>query len=113
MEDSLVDAVIAWESLFAGTDQGELSFRIAAAMSWLLERSPETRLALHGEISTLYRAPSRVVHRGGTGGDVTPQRNRAVELGRAATLALLRDHPDLVGDDNRGKKLIMRGELPS
>jgi Apea-like HEPN len=112
IEDGLVDAVVAWESLFAGTDVGELSFRIAAAISWLLERNPEARLGLHREITRLYGTRSRVVHRGAAGRDVTPQRDRAVELGRAALLALLRDHPDLVADEDRGKKLIMRGESP-
>jgi Apea-like HEPN len=113
VEDGLVDAVIAWESLFAGTDVGELSFRIAAAMSWLMGRTADDRLALHREITSLYGTRSRVVHRGVAGRDLTTERDRAVELGTAAMLALQRDHPDLVDDDNRGRKLIMRGESPS
>jgi hypothetical protein len=113
VEDGLVDAVIAWESLFAGTDAGELSFRIAAAMSWLMGRTADDRLALHREITSLYGTRSRVVHRGVAGQDLTTERDRAVELGIAAMHALLRDHPDLVDDDNRGRKLIMRGESPA
>jgi hypothetical protein len=110
LEDSLVDAVVAWESLFAGTDAGELTFRIAAAMAWLLGATVEERLRLHREISTLYGLRSQILHRGRAGRDVTTERDRSVELGVHAITALLREHPDLVADENRGKKLIMRGE---
>ncbi|WCB96513.1 hypothetical protein DSM104299_05272 [Baekduia alba] len=112
LEDSLVDAVVAWESLFAGTDAGELTFRIAAAMAWLLGATVEDRLRLHREISSLYGVRSQILHRGRAGRDLTAERDRAVELGVQAITALLRDHPDLVADENRGKKLIMRGEMP-
>jgi len=112
VDDGLVDAVVAWESLFAGTDHGELRFRISAAMSWLMGHTAEERLELQREIASLYDTRSRVVHRGAAGPDLTAERDRAVELGISAMLALLRDHPDLIDDENRGKKLILRGEPP-
>jgi hypothetical protein len=112
VEDSLVDAVVAWESLFAGTDVGELSFRIAAAMAWLLGTDADDRLAIHREISQLYGLRSRILHRGRAGQDISTQRDRSVELGIRALGSLLREQPDLVADENRGKKLIMRGEAP-
>jgi hypothetical protein len=112
IEDGLVDAVVAWESLFAGTEAGELSFRIAAAIAWLLGTDAEERLALHREIAGLYGLRSRILHRGGAGRDVSDERDRAVDVGVRAIKALLEEQPDLVPDENRGKKLIMRGEGP-
>jgi hypothetical protein len=81
-------------------------------MSWLMGRTPEERLELQREIAGLYDTRSRVVHRGATGRDLTAERDRAVELGISAMLALMPDHPDLIDDENRGKKLILRGEPP-
>ena len=112
IEDALVDAVVAWESLFAGTDTGELSFRIAAAMAWLLGSDAEDRLKLRREIGQLYGLRSRILHRGRAGRDVSGERTRAVDLGVRALGALLEQHPDLIPDENRGKQLIMRGEAP-
>jgi hypothetical protein len=113
VEDGFVDAVVAWESLFAGTDHGELRFRISAAMSWLMGRTLEERLNLQREITGLYDTRSSIVHRGAARRDLTVERDRAVELGISAMLALLRNHPDLIEDENRGRTLILRGEPPS
>jgi hypothetical protein len=74
VEDGLVDAVIGWESLFAGTDQGELSFRIAAAMAWLIEPDANERVAVHREITRLYGLRSRILHRGRASRDVRLER---------------------------------------
>lgn len=109
VEDGLVDAVVAWESLFAGTDAGELNFRIAAAIAWLIGEDAEERLKLQKEISRLYATRSRILHRGRAGRDVTAARDRAVDLGVHALKALLERHPALVGDENRGKRLILAG----
>jgi hypothetical protein len=110
LEDGLVDAVVAWESLFAGTDQGELSFRIAAAMAWLIERDPSERVILHREITKLYTTRSQILHRGRASRDVGAERDRAVDLGLKAVRALLERRPDLVKDENRGKALILTGD---
>jgi hypothetical protein len=110
VEDGLVDAVVALESLFAGSDAGELTFRIAASIAWLVGESTEERLALHREVGGLYRLRSKILHRGQAGENVADARDRTVELATKAIRALLSDHPDLVGDENRGKTLIMRGE---
>jgi len=109
VEDGLVDAVVAWESLFAGTDAGELNFRIAAAMAWLIGEDAEKRLELQQEISRLYASRSRILHRGRAARDVSAERDRAVDLGLQALRALLERRPALVDDENRGKKLILAG----
>lgn len=113
IEDGLVDAVVALESLFAGSDSGELSFRISAAVAWLIGRSAEERLKVQKELRDLYALRSKILHRGGAGQDVSSERDRTVKLATDAISALLRDHPDLVADENRAKVLIMRGENPT
>jgi hypothetical protein len=114
IEDGLVDAVVALESLFAGTDSGELTFRIGAAIAWLVGRTAEERLQLQREIGRLYSLRSKILHRGNAGQeDVTSERDRTVQLGIEALRALLTDHPDLVDEENRGKTIIMRGEGPT
>lgn len=109
-EDGLVDAIVALESLFAGTDSGELTFRIGASMAWLIGHDADDRLRLHREMGELYSLRSKILHRGHAGQDVSKERDRTVQLALRAVRALLEDHPDLVADENRGKKLIMRGE---
>lgn len=113
IEDGLVDAVVAWESLFAGTDVGELRFRIAAAMAWLIGQDADERLDLHREITRLYDDRSKILHRGRAGRDVTEERDRAVELGLKALRVLIERFPELVSDENRGKKLILKGDADS
>jgi hypothetical protein len=84
--DGLIDAVIALEAMFAGTDQGELSFRIAAALAWLLEpAAPAARFAVYQRMRDIYAARSK------------------------RALARLYDHlPELLADDNRSRALILQ-----
>jgi hypothetical protein len=108
--DALIDAVIALEAVFAGTDQGELSFRISAALASLLEPSdPEARGSVFREARAMYAARSKIVH-----GQAPPTpeagavRDRAFELGTRALATLYEHHPDLLGDDARSRSLILR-----
>jgi hypothetical protein len=106
--DGLIDAVIAWENLF-GAGQGELSFRISAAMASLLSKAADKRLQVQAEIARLYSRRSKVLH-----GDVdlspedaTRDRNRALSLILAALRELYRDQPHLLTTRDRARILIL------
>jgi hypothetical protein len=58
--DSLIDAVMVWESL-VGTAT-EVTFRVTAALAKLLATTPLQRRALRKELSEIYGLRSRVVH---------------------------------------------------
>lgn len=107
--DGFIDAVIAWESLFAGTGQGELSFRICAAMATLLHESKDGRLAELKRLSALYVNRSKVLH-----GAIEIEQEEAIRSRDEAVRAALecikklyREHPDLLGDLQRSKKIIL------
>jgi hypothetical protein len=107
--DGFVDAIVAWESLFAGTSQGELSFRICAAMSKLLTDSLNDRTAIHKSLISLYRARSAVVH-----GSKELDTNSAIAYRDDALDALVKclrrlyqDFPDLVVDPDRSRSIIL------
>ena len=59
--DGFIDAVIAWENLFAQANS-ELGFRISTAMAVLLEETPADRLACQKQINASYGLRSKVVH---------------------------------------------------
>lgn len=109
--DGLIDAVIAWESLFAVGSQSELAFRIAASMARLLESSAASRGALHSEINTLYGVRSKVVHGVAPSdpGQYRAERDRAIELGVQAVAALFEKRPDLIPNEDRSRDLILGG----
>jgi len=113
--DALIDAVIALEAMFAGTDQGELTFRIAAALAALLEPvDANLREAIFHEARDIYAARSKIVHgRGPPSPEAGALRNRAFELGRRALAVLYEDRPELLGDDGRARRLILRLGDPS
>lgn len=108
--DALVDAVIALEAMFAGADQGELSFRIAAALASLLEPvDPTARESVFREMGQIYSARSKIVHgHSPPTADSRGLRDRAFELGRRALARLYEHHPGLLGDDARSRRLILR-----
>jgi hypothetical protein len=58
--DSLIDAVIAWESI-VGT-RTETVFRVTAALTRLLEADPTKRSDFRQSLSKIYDTRSRVVH---------------------------------------------------
>jgi hypothetical protein len=93
--DSLIDAVIAWESLF-GTET-EVTFRVSAAMARLLRPPGQERRRLRTRLADIYRLRSKVVH----GVEVDPQQlvqasQDAGTLAADALRALIEDRPDLI-----------------
>lgn len=58
--DSLIDAIIAWESI-VGT-RSETVYRVTAALSKLLESNYSERVSLRRELEKIYDIRSRVVH---------------------------------------------------
>jgi hypothetical protein len=106
--DALVDAVIAWESLFAGSEQGELVFRISASMACLLEDLRERRPQLQREIKKIYGDRSKIVHGApNPPAAVVESRRRAAELGIASLRRLILNFPALIDDDNRSSSLLL------
>jgi hypothetical protein len=108
--DALVDAVIALEAMFAGTDHGELTFRIAAGLASLLEPTdPEAREQTFKKTREIYEARNKIVHgRAPSMANAGALRDRAFELGRQSLGRLYERHPDLLGDDARARRLILR-----
>lgn len=58
--DALIDAVMVWENLL-GTSS-EVTFRVSAALSKLIEDGVENRKSLRKELSDIYGVRSRLVH---------------------------------------------------
>lgn len=113
--DGLVDAMVALESMFAGGSKTELTFRVAAAVAWLL--APEdvcARRAIHKEVRELYAVRSSIVH----GQQVKKAeqlpllRDRAFSLGQDCLRSLYAGHPGLLNKDDRSFDLVL-GELPT
>ncbi|MFI9387608.1 hypothetical protein [Kutzneria sp. NPDC052558] len=107
--DGLIDAVLAWESMFSGTP--ETNLRVCGAMSHLIEPSSFTaRKELFRELKTIYTVRSQLVH-GSTEPNVEEAsrlRDRAVELGLVATRKLY-NYPTLYNLDSsaRGSEIIL------
>jgi hypothetical protein len=114
--DRLIDAVIAWESLF-GTREGEPTLRVSSAMAWLLGTDFDSRRAMQRDISGLYNLRSDIVHGTTAGGtDLAVRSNRALELAIQALAALFRDHPDVLAmpdGSERSRYLLLGGASPT
>jgi len=110
--DSLIDAIIAWESFF-GTSV-ETSFRVTLAMAKLLEpESRERRRDLHRELKELYNTRSKLVHgRLDVGDDyekISASRDLAITHGMSTIRSLLL-RPELLEIEdsaNRSTSLIL------
>ncbi|RAO35962.1 hypothetical protein PSN13_02386 [Micromonospora saelicesensis] len=107
--DGFIDAVIAWESLFAGTDQGELSFRICAAMATLMHESQADRLDEHRRLVKLYNKRSKVLHGAQeiTPADAIESRDYAVRAALDCIKKLYLEHPEMLQDPDRSRKIIL------
>jgi hypothetical protein len=104
--DRLIDAVIGWESLFGRST--ELSFRIAGAIAWLLEDNYDQRVALLAEAQEIYRKRGTIAHGGShTSSELQHHASRAVELLVLVLRKLYSDRPELIGDRERAKRLLM------
>jgi Apea-like HEPN len=109
VEDSLIDAVIAWENLFGHGGSTETTFRVTTALAILLEDEPAKRLTLSKELKKIYHLRSKVAH----GDYIKPtdgldeKRDRAREVAIQALRVLFEQRPDLIADKDRGMKLIL------
>jgi hypothetical protein len=106
--DGFVDSVIAWENLFGGN--AELSYRISISISKLLEVSPEDRLALQKKIVDFYNERSKIVHGSKeiSYEDAEQKRNECLQIALRSLRKLYENHPDLIEDINRSKKLALK-----
>ncbi len=106
-EDSLIDLMIALESLF-GTRTGELTFRISSALSWLLGRNADKRVQIQRDAKSAYAVRSQIVH----GADVADAKiaesqARAKRLLLGSLKALFSERMDLISDPERSNKLVL------
>ena len=110
-EDSLIDAVVAWENLFGGTT--EVGFRITTALTRLLEPDPGKRPALRKRLAKVYDLRSRLLH----GDDPKPSdklwdaREFAIRVSLDA-LAELVARPTLMADRDRATRVLL-GDVPA
>jgi hypothetical protein len=108
-EDTLIDAVIAWENLFGTGGTSEMTFRVTTSLALLLEPDPTSRPALRKELSKVYDLRSKVAH----GGEVRPKdhlgerKDRAIDVAIEALRALFEIHPLLLSEPERGMRLIL------
>jgi hypothetical protein len=108
-EDTLIDAVIAWENLFGTGGTSEMTFRVTTALALLLEPDPTSRPALRKELSKVYDLRSKVAH----GGEVRSKdhlgerKDRAIDVAIEALRALFEIHPLLLSEPERGMRLIL------
>lgn len=107
-EDRLVNAMISLEALFGSGAQGEITFRISSAVSWLLGNNFEERQDLFKKTKALYGNRSQVVHGGGS------KKARTVDAAYQASVlvtqclrVLFHDWPTLLSDSQRGQSLSL------
>lgn len=107
-EDGLIDAVMAWENLFGSGESAEVSFRVTAALSSLLEPDPTERRTMQKRLAKLYSLRSRIVHGAQPGRRRTLEQRRqeALDVSVKALRALFSERPDLIGATDRGFNLL-------
>ena len=107
--DALIDAVIAWENLF-GTSS-ETSFRVTAALAWLLESDPAQRKGLQQQLKNkIYNKRSRLVHGAHLNAtELDKAATDAIDVGLKSLAALHARAPSLIALDSatRADKLIL------
>jgi hypothetical protein len=69
IEDRIIDQMIAFESLYLGSEQ-ELTYKLASRAAFLLRRRKDHRMLVFNNIKKAYNYRSRIVH-----GDNPPSRN--------------------------------------
>ncbi len=93
--DTLIDAVIAWEALFASNTEATL--RVAGSVARLLKKAGDERVALRSHAAEIYNLRSQVVH----GGDadavrVSQASTDAIDLAVSVLRVLVEKRPDLI-----------------
>jgi len=112
--DALIDAVIAWENL-VGSQKGEPTLRVSAALAWLLGADAKERKKLKKVIGELYSIRSGVVH--GTRNldpkEAGERREEALDITIRSLQILFRDRHDLLTEckdgGERSNRLILGG----
>jgi len=108
--DALIDAVVAWENMVGS--KAETTFKVCAAMAWLLEPDEEEkRFALFSKAKKIYALRSDLVH-----GSVDADPNLAPKYGQEALAisvrAFRRIHADStlkeLRSSSRSERLLMR-----
>jgi hypothetical protein len=108
-DDTLIDAVIALESLFGAGEESETRFRVSAATAKLLAESLDERQTLRKTLSATYRARSRLVHGGESVSEIDKQARVAVDIATRSLQALFLRRPDLISQQHRGVLLLLEG----
>ncbi|WP_354697345.1 hypothetical protein DSM112329_02968 [Paraconexibacter sp. AEG42_29] len=93
-EDTLVDAMIALESLFSVSQ--ELSFRLSAAVAHLLGEDRKARHDIFRQVKTLYGLRSKIVHGGTVPELINDEEDSAIRLVIRVLEALLFERRDLL-----------------
>ena len=102
-EDTLIDAVMAWENL-VGTES-ETSFRTCAALAWLLEREPTQRQAPFRDLRRTYVVRSKLVHGEEVDhNDVVENGDAAVNAAHSALRVLFSEEPWLLALKSSGQR---------
>lgn len=109
--DAFIDAIICWENLL-GTGEGEVTFRVSAALATLLQQdNPDRRVELYNEVRNLYGVRSGLVHgsREPDPADAIKFRDRAIELAIRAVRGVF-DRPELrhaPSSSNRNRVVLL------
>lgn len=109
-EDRLVDAAVAWESLFGSQDRDQLALQLALSMAWLLAADDHgARERIFRRAKQIYALRSKLVH-GGTAKkqDVEAAANELTEWLRQALVSLLTTHSSLLGASDRVPRLLLQ-----
>jgi hypothetical protein len=106
--DALIDAVVAWENLVGSAP--ETTFRVTAALAYLIEPDANARLERRSELAKLYRARNEIVH-GQRAGPKDPNApHKAIDVAVEAFRTLLGRRQDLLElrkSEDRANKLLM------
>jgi hypothetical protein len=106
--DSLIDAVIAAESLFGHGGSAETGLRVASALAILLEPEIPRRRAYRAALGKVYRTRSLVVHGGEVDGrELSEDKEAAIRADVLALRALFAEYPSLIAHRDRGERLIL------
>jgi hypothetical protein len=106
--DSLIDALIAAESLFGHGGSAETGSRVASALAILLEPEVRKRRAYRAALGKVYRTRSSVVHGAEVDGrELSEDKEAALRADVLALRALFAEHPSLIVHRDRGERLIL------
>lgn len=107
-QDVLIDAVTAWEALVGTTN--ETSFRVCAALTFLLQPDATQRAAFHKQLRSIYNLRSRVVHGANVRSDEVLEASRiAVDIAARAMTEVYRRGADWTAmeSQDRADQLIL------